>query len=138
MINPVNHARSREDLNRYKVEPYVVAADVYAVSPHTGRGGWTWYTGSAGWMYRLIVESLLGLRLEHNRLRFVPCLPKEWTTFKVHYRFRRTLYHITVRQSATDQQTMSVTVDGVQQADFAIQLVDDGREHSAEVTFSTS
>ena len=137
MINPVNHARSREDLNRYKVEPYVVAADVYAVSPHIGRGGWTWYTGSAGWMYRLIVESLLGLKLEHNQLRFVPCLPKEWTTFKVHYRFRRTLYHITVRQSATDQQTMSVTVDGVQQADFAIRLVDDGREHSAEVTLST-
>ena len=134
MINPVNHAQSREDINKYKVEPYVVAADVYAVSPHTGRGGWTWYTGSAGWMYRLIVESLLGLKLEHNRLRFVPCLPKDWTTFKVHYRFRRTLYHITVRQSATDQQTMSVTVDGMQQADFAIQLVDDGREHSAEVT----
>jgi cellobiose phosphorylase len=62
MINPVNHAQSPGDINRYKVEPYVVAADVYAVPPHTGRGGWTWYTGSAGWMYRLIVESLLGLR----------------------------------------------------------------------------
>ncbi|MBX3370936.1 MAG: protein ndvB, partial [Nitrospira sp.] len=134
MINPVHHARSPENINTYKVEPYVVAADVYAVSPHTGRGGWTWYTGSAGWMYRLIVESLLGLRLEHNRLRFVPCLPKEWATFKVHYRFRQTMYHITVRQSGTDQQAMSVTVDGMQQADQTIPLVDDRREHSAEVT----
>jgi cyclic beta-1,2-glucan synthetase len=138
MINPVNHAQSPGDINRYKVEPYVVAADVYAVSPHIGRGGWTWYTGSAGWMYRLIVESLLGLKLEGNRLRFVPCLPRDWKTFKVHYRFRETLYHITVRQSGTDKQAMSVTVDGIQQADHAIRLVDDRREHSVEVTFSIS
>ncbi|MBK5097895.1 MAG: cyclic beta 1-2 glucan synthetase, partial [Gemmatimonadetes bacterium] len=75
MINPVNHASSPEGIATYKVEPYVVAADVYALSPHNGRGGWTWYTGSAGWMYRLIVESLLGLRLEVDKLRFAPCLP---------------------------------------------------------------
>ena len=79
MINPVNHARTAEGVATYKVEPYVVAADVYAVAPHTGRGGWTWYTGSAGWMYRLIVESLLGVTLENGRLRFAPCLPAEWT-----------------------------------------------------------
>ena len=138
MINPVNHAQSPGDINRYKVEPYVVAADVYAVPPHTGRGGWTWYTGSAGWMYRLIVESLLGVRLEHNRLRFVPCLPLDWKTFKVHYRFRETMYHITVRQSGTEHQAMSVTVDGIQQADHAIRLVDDRREHSAEVTIPSA
>ena len=76
MINPVNHARTPEGVATYKVEPYVVAADVYALAPHTGRGGWTWYTGSAGWMYRLVVESLLGLRLEVDRLRFAPCLPR--------------------------------------------------------------
>ncbi len=76
IINPVNHSRSPEAAGIYKVEPYVVAADVYALPPHTGRGGWTWYTGSAGWMYRLIVESLLGLRLEVDRLRFAPCLPR--------------------------------------------------------------
>ncbi|MGB4888857.1 MAG: glycosyl hydrolase family 65 protein, partial [Nitrospira sp.] len=138
MINPVNHAQSPGDINRYKVEPYVVAADVYAVSPHIGRGGWTWYTGSAGWMYRLIVESLLGLKLEGNRLRFIPCLPRDWKAFKVHYRFRETLYHITVRQSGTDKQAVSVTVDGIQQADHAIRLVDDRREHSAEVTIPSA
>jgi cellobiose phosphorylase len=76
MINPVNHARSAAAIATYKVEPFVVAADVYAVSPHTGRGGWTWYTGSAGWLYRLIVESLLGLKLEVNKLRMTPCFPR--------------------------------------------------------------
>ena len=99
MINPVNHARSPEGMATYKVEPYVVAADVYALSPHTGRGGWTWYTGSAGWMYRLIVESLLGLRLEVDKLHFAPCLPADWKAFKVHYRYRGTVYHIAVLQT---------------------------------------
>jgi cyclic beta-1,2-glucan synthetase len=75
MINPVNHTGSPEEITKYKVEPYVVAADVYAVSPHTGRGGWTWYTGSAGWLYTLILESLLGLRREGDKLHFAPCLP---------------------------------------------------------------
>jgi cyclic beta-1,2-glucan synthetase len=79
IINPINHARTPTDLATYKVEPYVIAADVYAVSPHVGRGGWTWYTGSAGWMYRLIVESLLGLRLEGETLRIEPCLPRTGT-----------------------------------------------------------
>ncbi len=133
MINPVNHARSPEEIYTYKVEPYVVAADVYAVSPHTGRGGWTWYTGSAGWMYRLIVESLLGLKLEGNTLRFAPCLPQDWQTFKIHYRFRETTYHITVWQSDAEKKTMSVTIDGVDQADHAVPLVDDRHEHSVEV-----
>ena len=79
----------------------MVAADVYAVPPHTGRGGWTWYTGSAGWMYRLITESLLGLRLEVDKLRFAPCLPAEWTSFKIHYRYRETFYHITIRNGGS-------------------------------------
>src|SRR5665811_1486439 len=92
MINPVNHARSSIETDIYKVEPYVVAADVYAVSPHIGRGGWTWYTGSAAWMYRLILESLLGLRLEVDKLSFFPCLPDEWRFFKLHYRYRDTFY----------------------------------------------
>ena len=133
MINPVNHAGSQEKIATYKVEPYVVAADVYAVSPHIGRGGWTWYTGSAGWMYRLIVESLLGLRLEVDKLRFEPCLPADWESFKVHYRYRETLYHITVRQTPAGSGETSVTVDGVKQHDKAIPLVDDRQEHSVEV-----
>ena len=133
MINPVNHAISSEDAAIYKVEPYVASADVYALSPHTGRGGWTWYTGSAGWMYRLIVESLLGLRLEVDKLRFAPCLPSDWKGFKMHYRYRETVYHIAVVQLQTGNDEMSVTVDGVEQLDKAVPLVDDHREHSVEV-----
>ena len=99
MINPVNHGRTADGVAKYRVEPYVVAADVYAMPPHTGRGGWSWYTGSAGWMYRLIVESLLGVELATDKLRIAPCLPATWKAFKLHYRFRETLYRITVTQS---------------------------------------
>ena len=133
MINPVNHAKSPEAVGTYKVEPYVVAADVYALSPHTGRGGWTWYTGSAGWMYRLIVESLLGLRLEADKLRFAPCLPAHWESFKVHYRYRETVYHIDVVQTRDGNGGTRVIVDGVERQDEAIPLVDDQQEHSVEV-----
>jgi cyclic beta-1,2-glucan synthetase len=107
-----------------------VAADVYAVSPHTGRGGWTWYTGSSGWMYRLVVESLLGLTLEGDRLRVLPCLPQDWSSYRMSYRYRRTLYRITVTQGAAEDQ---VTVDGVVQPEQTILLVDDGRERAVEV-----
>ena len=133
MINPVNHARSPEGTATYKVEPYVVAADVYAVSPHTGRGGWTWYTGSAGWMYRLIVESLLGLRLEVDKLHVAPCLPADWKGFTLHYRYRETLYHISVLQVSDGNGEKRVIVDGVEQQDKAIPLVDDRQEHLVEV-----
>jgi cellobiose phosphorylase len=137
IINPVNHGRTIEEIATYKVEPYVVAADVYAVSPHVGRGGWTWYTGSAGWMYRLILESLLGIRLEVNKLRFAACLPGDWESFKVHYRYRETLYHISFRNidmlQPDNGSVASVTVDGVEQPDKAIPLLDDHKEHSVEV-----
>ncbi|MEK6663014.1 MAG: glucoamylase family protein [Pseudomonadota bacterium] len=137
MINPVNHAKSAAGVAVYKVEPYVVAADVYAVTPHAGRGGWSWYTGSAGWMYRLIVESLLGLRLEVDKLYFTPCLPAEWKAFKLHYRYRETVYHIAVTQmeaaDAAQRGAMRVTVDGVERPDKIIPLIDDRREHAVEV-----
>ena len=133
LINPVNHASTEAKIAMYKVEPYVVAADVYAVAPHTGRGGWTWYTGSAGWLYRLILESLLGLKLEADRLRFAPCLPAEWETFKLHYRYRETLYHITVLQLPGANDATGVVVNGVAQSDDAILLVDDRQEHRVEV-----
>jgi cyclic beta-1,2-glucan synthetase len=133
MINPVNHARSRERSAIYKVEPYVVAADVYAVKPHTGRGGWTWYTGSAGWMYRLMIESLLGLRLEVDKLHIAPCIPVDWKAFKMNYRYRETVYRIAVSQTRDGTGEITMTVDGVEQYDGAIPLVDDRREHSVEV-----
>ena len=139
MINPVNHALSASAVATYKVEPYVVSADVYAVDPHTGRGGWSWYTGSAGWMYRLIIESLLGLRLESNSLHFKPCLPSDWPAVTIHYRYQATLYHITVSQTHGNEGgtgVFGVTVDGVNQPDQTIHLVDDQQEH--QVTIATN
>ncbi|MFO8084728.1 MAG: cyclic beta 1-2 glucan synthetase, partial [Desulfobacterales bacterium] len=134
MINPINHGKTEEGIKKYKVEPYVVAADVYAVEPNKGRGGWTWYTGSAAWMYRLIIESLLGLRLEENTLSFDPCLPANWDSFTMHYRFRETIYHIIVRQKQSgEKKAMTVTVDGVLQQKKEIALVDDSQEHAVEV-----
>jgi len=140
MINPANHAASREAIETYMVEPYVVAADVYAVAPHTGRGGWSWYTGSAGWMYRLIVESLLGLRLETDRLHVAPCLPAHWNALKIHYRYRETVYHIAIVQTRAGEEGSEkrggarLTVDGVGQDGQAIPLVDDRREHTVEIS----
>jgi len=134
MLNPVNHGSSPEAIDRYKVEPYVMCADIYGVSPHTGRGGWTWYTGAAGWMYRLTVETLLGLRLEVDHLRIEPCVPAHWESYKIHYRYRDTVYHITVKQNGepTGQGTR-VIMDGSECPDTRIPLVDDRREHIVEV-----
>jgi len=129
MLNPVNHSLNAQQMQVYKVEPYVLAADIYAVEPHTGRGGWTWYTGSAGWLYRLITESLLGLRRHANTLSFKPCLPQHWTDFTLQYRFHNTLYHIHVLQEQREGVWMSV--DGVEQREVV--LWDDGVEHYVEV-----
>ena len=133
MINPVNHARSAAALATYKVEPYVVAADVYALAPHTGRGGWSWYTGSAGWMYRLITESLLGLRREADTLRFAPCLPEHWPLFEIDYRYRETSYHIVVTQAGADAGVSRLTLDGAVQTEKVLLLVDDRQAHRVEV-----
>jgi cellobiose phosphorylase len=136
LINPLHHGRSAEDVAIYKVEPYVVAADVYSVAPHTGRGGWSWYTGSAGWMYRLIVESLLGLTLQIDddgaRLLIRPCLPAGWTAYHVDYRFRESTYRIDF--DLAGEAAASVTVDGELQTGGSIMLVDDGRAHAVRVT----
>lgn len=140
LINPVNHGRTAESIMTYKIEPYVVAADVYAVSPHTGRGGWSWYTGSAGWMYQLILESLLGLRLNVDKLHFVPCLPATWQSFKLHYRYRETVYHITVSQTSMDgaihKDKMHITMDGIERSDKVIPLIDDRQNHMVEVSIA--
>ena len=141
MINPVNHARTAKETRAYMVEPYVVAADVYALAPHTGRGGWSWYTGSAGWMYRLVVESLLGLNLEADRLRLAPCLPPEWNEFAMRYRYRETLYHISVsRDEDTGEgnpEAITVIVDGIVQASNVVLLADDRLDHRVEVRVAT-
>jgi cellobiose phosphorylase len=133
MINPINHGNNPEEIAVYRVEPYVVAADVYAVSQFAGRGGWTWYTGSAGWMYQLIVESFLGLRREGGMLRFKPCLPAGWQSLTVHYRFQETMYHLSFFQDTSNQGTMKVVMDDIEQENNAIALVNDGKEHAVKI-----
>jgi cyclic beta-1,2-glucan synthetase len=131
MINPINHGRSPQEIGVYKVEPYVIAGDVYGCSPHTGRGGWTWYSGSASWMYQLIVGSLIGLHASANKLTFNPCAPAEWAEFKIHYRYGETLYHIIVQQKNAGD--MTVTVDNTLQQDKSVTLFDDKKEHVVTV-----
>ncbi len=134
LLNPVRHADSPERASAYKVEPYVVAADVYYTKGHEGQGGWTWYTGSAGWMYRLLVEDLLGLRLEVDALSFSPLLPAEWGQYTLHYRYRNTFYHIRViKRSGQAWDVQRVLLDDVEQADRRIHLIDDCQEHHAVV-----
>ncbi len=137
LINPVHHARDANGVERYKVEPYVVSADVYSVAPHTGRGGWSWYTGSAGWMYQLIVESLLGLRLSTSggiaRLAFTPCLPREWPGYHVDYRYLDTTYRVEVTQVDAAQGHLAVSLDGAACADGTLPLRDDGQVHTVSV-----
>jgi cyclic beta-1,2-glucan synthetase len=132
MINPVNHGRTAEEIAVYKVEPYVLAADVYARTPHEGRGGWTWYTGSASWMYRLLTECFLGIQQEGDKLKIVPCIPDDWELFKVDYRYKNTMHKIVVTQHESSM-ALLVTLDGKEQRDHLITLVDDGREHHVTV-----
>ncbi|PTR16589.1 cellobiose phosphorylase [Nitrosospira sp. Nsp2] len=133
MINPVNHTQTPEMVSIYKVEPYVVSADVYAVSPHVGRGGWSWYTGSAGWLYRLMLETLLGVTLEERKLRLDPRLPSDWDSFTVDYRYGETNYHITVMRSQGGAGKAGIAIDGAEQSDNFIALVDDRVSHAVEV-----
>ncbi|HWQ18918.1 MAG TPA: glucoamylase family protein [Methanotrichaceae archaeon] len=133
MINPINHSSSSEGAMVYKVEPYIMAADVYSTATHLGRGGWTWYTGAAGWMYRLIVELLLGLKKEAGRLSFAPCPPESWESFKVHYRHGETFYHISVVRSGPGCQVISVMEDGKMKEGLAVELRDDRKDHQLEV-----
>jgi cellobiose phosphorylase len=134
LLNPVHHGATPAQIATYKAEPYVVAADVYAVPPHTGRGGWTWYTGSAGWMYRLLVETLLGANLEGDRLRLVPRLPASWPSYKIHYRYRQTIYHITIsRLDSRTPDAARLMVDGQAISEETILLTDDRREHFIEM-----
>jgi cellobiose phosphorylase len=132
LINPIAHGSTPEQIATYRVEPYVVAADVYGVAPHTGRGGWTWYTGSAGWMYRMLTESLLGLQLEVDKLRFAPCVPSDWESFRIHYRYRDTFYHITIHGSGTAANAR-IRLDGEELTDNFLTLVDDHHDHHVEV-----
>jgi len=132
LINPINHTNTPAAVERYKVEPYVACADVYSTAPHVGRGGWTWYTGSAGWMYRAGVEWILGFRLRGATLVLDPCIPKAWPKFKIIFKHGRTTYVILVENpSSVSHGVVRAELDGhaLPGNRAQIPLVDDGTTH---------
>jgi cyclic beta-1,2-glucan synthetase len=134
MLNPVTHALTPEDVATYKVEPYVIAADVYTAEGHLGRGGWTWYTGSASWLYRVGLEAILGFTKRAETLEIDPCVPADWKEFSIEYRHGDSTYTITVRNpSGVQKGIASVTVDGTT-VSGPISLVSDGQPHEVIVT----
>jgi cyclic beta-1,2-glucan synthetase len=134
MINPITHAADPEAIERYRVEPYVVAADVYSQDRHVGRGGWTWYTGSAGWMYRVGVEAILGITLHRGALRINPCIPRGWKEYEITYRTRSAEFHIKVENpEGVCQGVRRVEVDGVERPELLIPLTAVTGAHSVRV-----
>jgi cyclic beta-1,2-glucan synthetase len=135
ILNPINHASTHDGIQRYKVEPYVMAADIYAEPPHVGRGGWTWYTGSAGWMYQAGVEWMLGLRLRGSTLLLDPCIPSAWPGFEIDFRYHSARYEIVVENpNGINRGVASTRLDGESVAQAgAIPLADDGSTHRVHV-----
>jgi cyclic beta-1,2-glucan synthetase len=136
ILNPINHASTRAGVHRYKVEPYVMAADVYAEPPHVGRGGWTWYTGSAGWMYQAGVEWILGFRVRGTTLRVDPCIPRAWPGFEIDFRYHSATYEIVVENPhGVSRGVASMELDGHELPDgtTSIPLADDGATHHARI-----
>jgi cyclic beta-1,2-glucan synthetase len=135
MLNPITHTSSRASVQRYKVEPYVVAGDVYAEPPLAGRGGWTWYTGSSGWLYRAGMEWILGFRVRGQVLSIDPCIPRNWPGYSIHFQYRSATYEIGVKNPAgVCRGVASVSLDGRLLADRAnIPLADDGAAHQVQI-----
>jgi cyclic beta-1,2-glucan synthetase len=139
MLNPINHTRTGADVERYKAEPYVVAGDVYARAPHAGRGGWSWYTGSAAWMYRAGLESILGLRRRGDTFVVDPCIPSSWPEYEIAWRVRSARYVITVSNPERQcRGVLEASLDGVAVDAGAVPLVDDGRTHHLRVVLGRS
>ena len=134
MLNPVEHARAEQDYERYKVEPYVVAGDVYALKDHVGRGGWTWYTGAAGWIYRVWLEEVLGFKRRGDRLIIDPVIPKDWPGFRLRYRYLNSQYDISIEKPEPISHGVDlVELDGVAVSHNTIVLCDDGGSHTIRV-----
>jgi cellobiose phosphorylase len=139
MLNPINHADTPEKVTRYKVEPYVIAADINSMPPHTGSGGWTWYTGSSGWMYRLGLEAILGISRVGKALNINPCIPRHWPGYKVDYRFGTTHYRISVENpNNVNRGIRQVLLDGNPLPGSLIPLVDDDQPHEVRVVMGES
>jgi cyclic beta-1,2-glucan synthetase len=134
LINPIKHTGSHREYSRYKLEPYVMAADVYVAHPHIGRGGWSWYTGSAGWMYRAGLECILGFQKNGDTIIMDPCIPRKWQDYAIQYKFLDTVYNIRVENpQGLSKGVKSITLDGDMSTGNRIPLVNDGKIHEVLV-----
>ena len=134
MINPIEHSRTKEAANKYKVEPYVIAADIYGQKNLAGRGGWTWYTGSASWMYETGIKYLLGLRIEKQKLKIQPCIPNDWKEYTIKYKYGNSIYHIHVNNpNGKEHGITHFKLDGNEIAEKEIVLNPNGGVYNIEV-----
>ena len=138
MLNPIERARDKKSCEHYKIEPYVMAGDIYSLAGHVGRGGWSWYTGAAAWTYRVWLEEVLGFRRRGDKLTIDPVIPKNWPGFRLRYRYQNTVYQIAVENpEQASRGVILVEVDGVAVADKTIALIDDGTPHEVRVVLGT-
>lgn len=135
MINPIEHSNSNDKILKYKVEPYVIAADVYGASNLLGKGGWTWYTGSSSWFYKAGIEYILGLRIVDGNLSISPCIPKEWDEYSIRYEYKSSVYNIKVRNvSKSEPNSVNVfRVNGELIDEKKIKLIDNGRIYEVDI-----
>ena len=132
MINPIEHARTKDEAKKYKVEPYVMPADVYGNSNLLGRGGWTWYTGSSSWYYNAGLEWILGFKIEEEKIRINPCIPSQWKEYSIHYKYKNTIYNIIVKNpSSKNTGITKIFINGKEEKE--IQLIDDGKIYDIEI-----
>ena len=133
-LTPIEHSRTREIANKYKVEPYVIVADMYGTANLIGRGGWTWYTGSSSWYFKIGVEEILGLKIKNGILSINPCIDSTWKEYMVKYKFKNTIYNIKVRNPNNKQTGItSFKLNGQEIENKQIKLIDDGRINEIEV-----
>ena len=135
MLNPIEHSKTKEQVLQYKVEPYVIPADVYGSGNLLGRGGWTWYTGSSGWFYKAGIEYILGLRIEEGILSIKPCIPKEWKEYQIRYKYKTSIYNITIKNLSESHENIvkEFFIDGHKAQEKEVKLIDNGRIYEIEV-----
>ena len=132
MINPIEHARTKDEVKKYKVEPYVISADVYGTANLIGRGGWTWYTGSAGWYYNAGIEYILGFKIEEGKIKINPCIPCDWKEYSIKYKYKNTVYNIKVKNIAGKNTGISKIFLNEKEIK-EINLIDDGNIYNIEI-----
>lgn len=134
MINPIEHSRTKDEARKYKVEPYVIPADIYSAENLSGRGGWTWYTGSSSWFYKIGIENILGLKIENKVLKIEPCIPKDWKEYSIKYRYKSSIYNIRVKnENGKNTGVEELYVNGQEISEKEIALNDNGGIYEIEV-----